>query len=98
MDFSELLDAFSMREGLNDYELTMLLSNPETKQFEAGSSESGIPEDETCSICMEPMLKQISVKLPSPCNHYFHGKCIVKELRKKSECPICKVNVKNELI
>ena len=43
-----------------------------------------------CVVCMQPMHPLAAVKLE--CGHAFHGKCMVKQLRKynRRECPLCR--------
>lgn len=43
---------------------------------------------ENCSICLEPLIKNVVV---TNCNHKYHKKCL-KRLKKSNliECPICR--------
>ncbi|CAL9044077.1 E3 ubiquitin protein ligase RIE1-like [Musa acuminata AAA Group] len=49
-------------------------------------------EDSECCICLSQY--EDGVELHSlPCNHHFHSDCIVKWLRIKATCPLCKYNI-----
>ena len=69
------------------------------KQINNQSGESKIPphfqalfnklpeEDKRCPICMEQMTEDLAM---TPCFHFFHGKCLERCKRMKSECPNCR--------
>jgi hypothetical protein len=44
----------------------------------------------TCSICLDLIILKKAFTLQ--CSHTFHEKCINKWLKKKRECPICRLN------
>ena len=49
---------------------------------------------ECCNICCEDyIVGQYKRTLPS-CNHVFHKKCVDKWLKTKSNCPICRNELK----
>jgi hypothetical protein len=56
------------------------------------------PYFETCAICLEPMLDEVSEDNPfvalDGCQHAFHVKCIAKYMEGKTNpmCPTCRVN------
>ncbi|KAE8653724.1 E3 ubiquitin protein ligase RIE1 [Hibiscus syriacus] len=51
-----------------------------------------LPEDAECCICLN--LYQDGEELHSlPCNHHFHSTCIVKWLKMKATCPLCKHSI-----
>ncbi|KAJ4958923.1 hypothetical protein NE237_026034 [Protea cynaroides] len=56
----------------------------EIKEFD-----DNIEEEETCMICMDEFERGIEIaKLP--CSHFFHSKCILKWLKNKNSCPLCR--------
>lgn len=62
---------------------------------------------ETCSICMELVTEEPGVDKPlidkkkkktvrvmrTPCNHYFHEKCLKEWMDIKLECPFCRTRL-----
>ncbi|KAB2624580.1 hypothetical protein D8674_016240 [Pyrus ussuriensis x Pyrus communis] len=51
-----------------------------------------VRESESCTVCME-QFKGGSTVVYMPCFHVFHGRCIVKWLRKSHYCPVCRFQV-----
>lgn len=51
--------------------------------------------DKDCSICVMGFTKGEVIRILK-CNHIFHDQCIVPWLEKKSVCPNCRVNLKEE--
>ena len=50
----------------------------------------------SCNICMEPITNPV---LEPNCQNVFCGSCILKWLKTKENCPLCRKDVKaNELI
>jgi hypothetical protein len=48
----------------------------------------------TCSICLEPMIHNVSIT--SPCGHKFHSDCIGRSLTStRGRCPNCRTVVTN---
>lgn len=45
-------------------------------------------DDKKCSICLKDYEKDRTKKLP--CNHLFHGECIIPWLKMVNSCPICR--------
>jgi hypothetical protein len=45
-----------------------------------------------CSICLEmyQINEQVSVL---PCSHYYHTRCLNEWLKKKEDCPICRIEI-----
>jgi hypothetical protein len=52
-----------------------------------------IKETNECSICFEPMKKNITIALP--CGHIFHTKCIKQALIYNNKCPNCRRVITN---
>jgi len=61
----------------------------------SGASREGI---DSCSICCEDFLNGIEVKRLPGCNHLFHPKCIEEWLVINPLCPMCRSNVRLNLI
>ncbi|XP_024530267.1 E3 ubiquitin-protein ligase At1g12760 [Selaginella moellendorffii] len=49
-------------------------------------------EDAECCICLSSYEDDAELR-ELPCNHHFHGSCIVKWLRINATCPLCKYNI-----
>jgi len=49
--------------------------------------------DNECSLCLEPMTKNITIALP--CRHIFHTKCIKQALLYNNKCPNCRRVITN---
>ena len=56
-----------------------------------------INKEESCIICLEEYNSEEMVK-KFFCGHIFHEKCLNAWIIKSVICPICKYNIKNELI
>ena len=57
------------------------------------------PHDESCSICLESMLKKQVYKLP--CNHAYHTSCFTKlmygPMQYSNSCPMCRLDLTKPL-
>ena len=53
-------------------------------------------ENKKCVICYEDFVNNDNA-IFLPCFHVFHSKCIKEWLKTKDICPLCKINVKNNL-
>ena len=53
-------------------------------------------ENKKCVICYEDFMNNDSA-IFLPCFHVFHSNCIREWLSKKDICPLCKINIKNNL-
>ena len=51
-------------------------------------------KENECSICLEEFNSNDRVKLFSCNQHIFHKECIMKWLKKKDICPLCKNQIK----
>jgi len=45
-----------------------------------------------CSICLDKFLEKDNITY-LPCLHLFHEDCIFSWLKKKKDCPVCKINI-----
>ena len=54
-----------------------------------------LEEEEYCSICLE---KFDDNHVTLPCKHHYHENCIMKWLDGKSDCPLCRKNIKVVLL
>ena len=50
---------------------------------------------EKCTICLEDLVTG-SELTRMPCNHMFHGDCIVEWLKKRVTCPLCRFELPGE--
>lgn len=55
-------------------------------------NKKNIEKDSLCPICLDSFNNVKSFR-GTPCQHYFHPKCISKWLKKKSTCPCCRNNL-----
>ena len=51
-------------------------------------------KENKCSICLEEFNINDRVKLFSCNQHIFHIDCIMKWLKNKDICPLCKIKIK----
>ena len=50
-----------------------------------------------CSICLSKYIGTDIIK-EFPCKHIYHKNCLLKWLKKSNLCPLCKYNIKNDVI
>ncbi|XP_039010411.1 E3 ubiquitin protein ligase RIE1-like [Hibiscus syriacus] len=104
-----ILYASAKKEGAAEADIDFLLkyrfkiNNYENVSTEAGKMVpmSGgysanehllLPDDAECCICLNSY--EDGEELHSlPCNHHFHSTCIVKWLKMKATCPLCKHSI-----
>lgn len=55
-------------------------------QFKDATTKQLATFDDICSVCLSPMK---SAKV-TPCQHLFHGDCLRRCLKTRTDCPICK--------
>ncbi|KAI3903918.1 hypothetical protein MKW92_047361 [Papaver armeniacum] len=56
------------------------------------------PNDTTCSICLSEYRPTETLKIVSPCNHYFHAQCINPWLRTHTTCPVCRKSLQHSIL
>ena len=70
------------------------INNKICKPVRIKENDDLIINKECCNICCEDyIVGQYKRTLPS-CNHIFHKKCVDKWLKTKSNCPICRSELK----
>ena len=70
------------------------INNKVCKPVRIKENDNLIINKECCNICCEDyIIGQYKRILPS-CNHVFHKKCVDKWLKTKSNCPICRNELK----
>ncbi|CAH8308892.1 unnamed protein product [Eruca vesicaria subsp. sativa] len=47
-------------------------------------------EDDDCAVCKDEMSIGSEAVVLLPCNHKYHGECIVPWLRTRNTCPVCR--------
>lgn len=67
-----------------------------TKKLPSQFGRSSKWKNETCAICLD-MYDHAEYIAICPCKHGYHLACLVEWLKVKSDCPLCKRRVKNEL-
>jgi len=86
-------------DGYNDQETDYFvnckeINNKVCKPVRIKESDDLIINKECCNICCEDyVVGQYKRTLPV-CNHVFHKKCVDKWLKSKSNCPICRNELK----
>jgi hypothetical protein len=56
-----------------------------------------IHEEIHCPICLENIHTSLYMRQVKKCSHKFCGSCIEKWLKENKTCPVCKVNVEENL-
>ncbi|GAA0167925.1 hypothetical protein LIER_22759 [Lithospermum erythrorhizon] len=51
-----------------------------------------------CSICLGIFEDGEELKTLSPCNHYYHSKCVDDWLKIKKTCPLCRTPVGVDIV
>ena len=70
------------------------INNKLCKPIRIKENDNLIINKEYCNICCEDyIIGQYKRTLPS-CNHIFHKKCVDKWLKTKSNCPVCRNELK----
>jgi len=70
------------------------INNKLCKPIRIKENDNLIINKECCNICCEDyIIGQYKRTLPS-CNHIFHKKCVDKWLKTKSNCPVCRNELK----
>ena len=70
------------------------INNKVCKPVRIKENDNLIINKECCNICCEDyIVGQYKRTLPN-CNHVFHKKCVDKWLKSKSNCPICRNELK----
>ena len=64
-------------------------------QFKHLKKYSALKEDK-CPICLQKY-KSADIIKEFPCKHIFHKSCIFKWLKQSNVCPICKLDLSNEI-
>jgi len=54
--------------------------------------------DEMCSICHLEFENQNQVIVLRSCSHVYHSTCLIHWLKLSCKCPMCKINIKLELL
>ena len=58
-------------------------------------SKIALEEEEYCSICLE---KFDDNHVTLPCKHHYHENCIMKWLKDKTNCPLCRMKLQVVLL
>jgi hypothetical protein len=89
----------NINNGYNDEEYDYFINckeinNKVCKPVRIKENDDLIINKECCNICCEDYITgQYKRTLPN-CNHIFHKKCVDKWLKTKSNCPICRNELK----
>jgi hypothetical protein len=70
------------------------INNKVCKPVRIKESDDLIINKECCNICCEDYIKGQYKRILPDCNHIFHKKCVDKWLKTKSNCPICRNELK----
>ena len=67
------------------------MSGQTTKVF--GDVQEGelMGDCQTCAICQEDFEEDSHLTIIDPCKHGFHQGCLDRWLRRKQQCPVCKL-------
>ena len=70
------------------------INNKVCKPVRIKENDDLIINKECCNICCEEYVKGEYKRTLHSCNHIFHKKCVDKWLKSKSNCPICRNELK----
>eukprot|EP00347_Sterkiella_histriomuscorum_P009660 403340358 len=65
----------------------------ESKSADKACSSFETSHKDTCTICIESFADEETIKI-LPCFHQFHSTCIDDWLLRKTNCPVCKFDIK----
>jgi hypothetical protein len=89
-DFNLAMRVRERRRGLNADELAQI------GVFKVNVVDSSVIGNTECSICLDEFVKNDDCRrLPAPCEHTFHVRCIDEWLSLQAFCPICKRPVRD---
>lgn len=60
---------------------------------EMSAAEARLSDESECSICLNDICQDDTVRLLSSCGHSFHRSCIDLWLLRRADCPLCKQSV-----
>ena len=46
--------------------------------------------EEECTICCSTLKESDVLVIPASCQHKYHSDCIIKWLKTRAECPMCR--------
>ncbi|XP_050406016.1 uncharacterized protein LOC126821594 isoform X2 [Patella vulgata] len=91
MTHEELLE---LEEQMGEVQIGMTKSKIQNlSQYKFSPSLLMKGDNSTCTICMDLLLKDETVRVLK-CKHIYHVKCIDPWLQKKAECPVCRESLK----
>ena len=84
----------SVSEAVIRYNAPDTLPSSDTNMLET-PKECTFDSNDECGICHTEPLGQDATKLSKSkkCNHVFHKKCFLEELRHRSKCPVCQIGI-----
>ena len=85
---NNLFPKMSVLEILMFLDEYQLLPDVIIKTFHLANSVDVVPEDESCTICLEKLKMEDVLQLS--CLHFFHKSCVLEWLDLSSSCPICR--------
>jgi hypothetical protein len=97
--YYDLLDSDEEEEHDNDEEYDYFINckeinNKVCKPVRIKENDNLIINKECCNICCEDYITGQYKRILPSCNHIFHKKCVDKWLKTKSNCPICRSELK----
>jgi hypothetical protein len=94
MDDEETRNNIYNEEEYDYFSSCKEINNKLCKPIRIKENDNLIINKECCNICCEDyIIGQYKRTLPS-CNHIFHKKCVDKWLKTKSNCPVCRNELK----
>ncbi|CAH9108627.1 unnamed protein product [Cuscuta epithymum] len=85
-------DHIIIRRGCNGLDPLVISSFPVKKYSDAFFASI---QDAQCTICLADYQREDSLRILSPCAHYFHPECIDIWLQNNSTCPVCRISLQS---
>ena len=95
--YYDIIDSDDEEEFINndDYFVNCKeINNNVCKPIRIKENDDLIKNKECCNICCEDYISGQYKRILPVCNHIFHKKCVDKWLKSKSNCPICRNELK----
>ena len=83
--------AARLTDQAEDYHIGKVIS----KLLKPEKNKTDAPEQHTCSVCLDSVCdKSVDITRTS-CGHIFHLSCLLKSLKMKNTCPMCRGELEN---
>ena len=80
-----------LTDQAEDYHIGKVIS----KLLKPEKNKTGAPEQHTCSVCLDSICDKSMDMTRTGCGHVFHLSCLLKSLKMKNTCPMCRWELEN---